>query len=118
MKTQIQKLLKASVLVLACMSTGMVNAQTVTTTPNSISNLRSYDQSGINVFESPKDTNTVFNGLKVKFGAGFTQSFQSLEHKNVSGGLYKMTPGFNTASANLYMDVQLADGIRLNLTSY
>jgi hypothetical protein len=29
-----------------------------------------------------------------------------------------MTPGFNTASANLFMDVQLADGIRLNLTSY
>jgi len=29
-----------------------------------------------------------------------------------------MSPGFNTANANLYMDVQLADGIRLNLTSY
>lgn len=118
MKTQIQKLLKGSVLLLACMSTGMVNAQMVTTNNSTVYNLRAYDQSGINVFESPKDTNAVFDGLKVKFGAGFTQSFQSLEHKNVAGGLYKMTPGFNTASANLYMDVQLADGIRLNLTSY
>lgn len=118
MKTQIHKLLKASVLVLACMGTGMVHAQVVTTTNNTVNNLRPYDQSGINVFEAAKDSNTVFDGLKVKFGAGFTQSFQGLEHQNVSGGLYKMSPGFNTANANLYMDVQLSDGIRLNLTSY
>jgi hypothetical protein len=118
MKTQIQKLLKASVLVLACMSAGMVHAQMVTTTINTINNLRPYDQTGINIFESPKDTNTVFDGLKLKFGAGFTQSFQDLEHQNTAGGLYKISPGFNTANANLFMDVQLADGIRLNLTSY
>lgn len=118
MKTQIQNLLKASVLVLACMSTGMVNAQVITTGNNTVTNLRPYDQDGINVFEAAKDTNVTFDGLKVKFGAGFTQSFQGLEHDNVSGGLYRMSPGFNTANANLFMDVQLAEGIRLNLTSY
>ncbi|TCC90622.1 hypothetical protein EZ428_12925 [Pedobacter frigiditerrae] len=83
-----------------------------------VSNLRPYDKSGINVFEAPKDSNAVFDKLKVNFGAGFTQSFQGLKHENTSGGLYKITPGFNTANANLFMDVQLADGIRLNLTSY
>lgn len=83
-----------------------------------VSNLRPYDKSGINVFEAPKDSSAVFNKLKVQFGAGFTQSFQGLKHENAAGGLYKMTPGFNTANANLFMDVQLADGIRLNLTSY
>ncbi|OAQ40268.1 hypothetical protein A5893_04760 [Pedobacter psychrophilus] len=87
-----------------------------------ISNLRPYDQSGINVFEAPKEMNAPFDGLKVRFGAGFTQSFQNLKHENTftipANELYKMTPGFNTANANLYMDVQLADGIRLNLTSY
>ena len=83
-----------------------------------VSNLRPYDKSGINVFETPKDSNAVFEKLKVQFGAGFTQSFQGLKHENVSGGLYKITPGFNTANANLFMDVQLAAGIRLNLTSY
>jgi hypothetical protein len=83
-----------------------------------VANLRSYDKSGINVFEAPKDSATIFDKLKVQFGAGFTQSFQGLKHENASGGLYKMTPGFNTANANLFMDVQLADGIRLNLTSY
>ena len=90
-------------------------------TPNvlaQVSNLRPYDKSGINVFETPKDSNAVFEKLKVQFGAGFTQSFQGLKHENVSGGLYKITPGFNTANANLFMDVQLAAGIRLNLTSY
>ncbi len=83
-----------------------------------VSNLRPYDKSGINVFEAPKDSNAIFEKLKVQFGAGFTQSFQGLKHENTSGGLYKITPGFNTANANLFMDVQLADGIRLNLTSY
>lgn len=87
-----------------------------------IANLRPYDQSGINVFETKKGQDAPFDGLKVRFGAGFTQSFQNLEHENKStipaNALYKITPGFNTANANLYMDVQLADGIRLNLTSY
>ena len=102
---------------LACLGSGMVQAQVVAT-PSRIDNLRPYDKTGINMFDAPKDTNAVFDGLKLKFGAGFTQSFQGLEHQNTSGGLYKITPGFNTANANLYMDVQLADGIRLNLTSY
>lgn len=83
-----------------------------------VNNLRTYDKSGINVFEAPKDSAAIFEKLKVKFGAGFTQSFQGLKHYNTAGGLYKMTPGFNTANANLFMDVQLADGIRLNLTNY
>ncbi|MFP5079443.1 hypothetical protein [Pedobacter sp. JCM 36344] len=98
-----------------------------------IDNLRPYDKTGINVFEDPKDSSTTFDGLKLKFGAGFTQQFQNLKHKNpgalnnnigsfnpaVPGNRLKIiTPGFQTAQANLYMDVQLADGIRLNITSY
>ncbi|MBC7745446.1 MAG: hypothetical protein H7096_10115 [Flavobacterium sp.] len=122
MKTKLFTLLKGSAIMLACLISASLNAQTVTTglstAPREVANLRPYDQSGIHVFESPKDTNTVFNGLKVQFGAGFTQAFQGLKHENTSGGLYKISPGFNTANANLYMDVQLADGIRLNLTSY
>ena len=100
-----------------------------------IANLRAYDQSGINVFEDHKDSGAIFNGIKVKFGAGFTQQFQNLKHKNpgalnneagsFTGGvsspgnkLKPITAGFQTAQANLYMDVQLADGIRLNITTY
>lgn len=96
-----------------------------------IDNLRPYDKTGINVFEDPKDSTTLFDGLKLRFGAGFTQQFQSLKHKNPTAlnnnigavgtpgnRLRSITPGFMTAQANLFMDVQLADGIRLNITTY
>jgi len=94
---------------------------------DSIANFRHYDQRGINVFETPKQNNHVFSGLKVKLGAGFTQQFQSLKHENPtatnntgtgSNRLYPLTPGFMTAQANLYLDVQLADGITLNVSNY
>ncbi|TZF86243.1 hypothetical protein FW774_04135 (plasmid) [Pedobacter sp. BS3] len=117
MKTQIFTSLRSLVILLALTSPFALQAQT-----GKIANLRPYDQSGINVFETPKDT-AAFNGLKLRFGAGFTQSFQGLKHENNGASvptnkLYAISPGFNTANANLYMDVQLADGIRLNVTSY
>ncbi|HTH32061.1 MAG TPA: hypothetical protein VL946_12000, partial [Lacibacter sp.] len=86
-----------------------------------IQNWRPYDQSGINVFEAPKDTATSFDGLKVRIGAGFTQQFQALKHSNTAGSpaLYpRLKSGFNLAQANLNIDVQLADGIALNLVTY
>lgn len=87
---------------------------------------RAYDQTGINVFETTKEEDPIlFDGLRVRFGAGFTQQFQDLKHKNLlatnregANKLYPIKAGFMTAQANLYLDVQLADGIRLNLTSY
>ena len=90
---------------------------------DSIAYMRYNDQRGINVFETPKSTNIEFTGTKIRFGGGFTQTFQGLKHENSYGKtttpkLYGITPGFNTANANLTMDVALADGIRLNLTSY
>ena len=109
---------KASALLILCISAGAVKAQDREEEVTQLANVRPYDQSGINVFEAAKDTNAYFNKLRVKFGAGFTQSFQGLKHTNTTGGLYNMSSGFNTANANLYMDTQLADGILLNLTSY
>ncbi len=89
---------------------------------------RPYDKNGINVFETTKQPDSIsFEGLRIRFGAGFTQQFQNLKHENPTADLnegtdanrlYPLTPGFMTAMANLYMDVQLADGIRLNVTSY
>jgi hypothetical protein len=90
-----------------------------------IQNFRANDQNGINVFETPK-TDTEFDGLKVKLGGHFTQQFQGLSHENeankdgeeVTNALMKINPGFNLATANLNVDVQLADGIRLNMVTY
>jgi hypothetical protein len=94
---------------------------------------RPSDKTGINIFETTKDTSP-YDGMKFRLGGGFTQQWQSLQHENTAnpywrkfnGGadsinynaLYGITPGFNTASANLLIDVQLEDGVRLNLTTY
>ena len=139
---------------------------------------RPYDQRGINVFETSKEDSVVFDGLKVRFGAGFTQGYQNLKHSNNakailpagpaatptnptyietapgsgsfvnratgapvlgitsnpavyqgylsstgtpytnSNAFYEMAGGFPLAQANLNIDVQLADGVSLNLVSY
>ena len=92
-----------------------------------ISNFRPYDKTGINQFETSKGDTVKFSEMKVRFGAGFTQQFQNLNHENPGAvnntglgvnRLYPLDNGFMTSQANLFMDVQLADGIKLNVTSY
>ncbi len=85
--------------------------------------LRAYDKTGINVFETPKADTIPYEGLRIRFGAGFTQGYQSLSHSNglpVSSPtkLYEMGGGFPLAQANFNIDVQLYDGVSLNLVSY
>lgn len=85
---------------------------------------RYYDQRGINVFETPKEDSVEYDGLKVRFGAGFTQGYQNLNHSNdlnvtpPTPDLYEMAGGFPLAQANFNIDVQLYDGVSLNLVSY
>lgn len=86
---------------------------------------RPYDQRGINVFETSKASDTIaFQGPRIRFGAGFTQQFQNLKHESTAlnnqttNKLYPLSSGFMTAQANLFTDIQLADGIRLNVTTY
>ncbi len=70
-----------------------------------------------------------FDGTKVRIGGAFTQQYQSLSHTNNAvekldangknlNELYPLGPGFNLATANLNVDVQLGDGIRLALENY
>lgn len=66
--------------------------------------------------------------MKVRLGGNFTQDFQSIQHENraqfniVNGintnKLVGLKGGFNLAMANLNVDAQLDDGIRLNLSLY
>jgi hypothetical protein len=92
---------------------------------------RDRDANGINVFEAPFTTNIPYEGLKVRVGGNFAQQVQMLQHSNTAdfrpfaadttrnqNGLYPLAPGFNLATANLNIDVQLEDGIRLSLESY
>jgi hypothetical protein len=93
-----------------------------------IQHMRPQDKRGINIFEPPKQTTVAFNGFKLDFGAAFAQEFQALDHANTADArmvngvnqnqLMKIGSGFNNASANLYVNAQLAPGIRVALTSY
>lgn len=150
----------------------LINAMAWAQQP-AIQYFRPYDKRGINVFETTKEDTTKFEGFKIRFGAGFTQGYQSMKHSNnaravlvpaagatlletapgsgsfvnratgvpvtgitanpaVYGGylgaggttytnsnaLYEMAGGFPLAQANFNIDVQLADGVSLNLVSY
>ena len=115
-------MVKAIIALLAMIMTTSVLAQ-----QPEIQNYRPNNQTGINVFEPAKDLNTEFTGIKVRIGGNFTQQYQSLSHSNdttfaaikgIDNELYNLGPGFNNAAANLNIDVQLADGIRLSLENY
>lgn len=85
----------------------------------SLDNFREPDKRGLNVFEAPKDTATTFDGLKVRVGGSSTLQFQALDHDN-SGAveLIEIGNNFNLATANLDLDVQLYDGVRMHLRTY
>lgn len=88
-----------------------------------IDNMRAYDKSGINVFESPKSSSE-FNGLKYRMGFSFVQPFQMLNHESGASQtvpattLKEIGADFNTAVANWNVDVQLDKGVRLSVITY
>jgi hypothetical protein len=91
---------------------------------------RPNDMRGINLFETPKTDTIPFTGLKVKVGGNFEMEFQGLRNFNTAtpmtqtgftgnvNSLEKLTNGFALPMANLNVDAQLGDGIRMNLTAY
>lgn len=124
---------------MCCLSAGSLIAQQAP-----IQYFRPWDQRGINIFEPSKDADQpAFDSLAIRLGADFTQDFQSLRHTNAAiyfpesmGNLVNknllfgagsdangdtttaLLQGFSTAMANLNLDVQLADGIRLSVETY
>ncbi len=92
--------------------------------------IRPNDKRGVNVFETNKNDSVIFKGVDVRIGGNFAQSLQNLKHSNTADVKLQGTPpvdvntltpisnGFNTAMANLNIDVALADGISLNLVTY
>jgi hypothetical protein len=97
-----------------------------------IQNYRPEDKRGINVFEAPKDESVAYDGFKLQWGAAFTQQFQGLDHSNTAAQrlvtvngvttdanrLIRIGHGPNNATANLYLNGQLARGIRVAMTTY
>lgn len=85
-----------------------------------LDNYRQPDQRGLNVFESPKDTASTFENVKVRIGGSFALQYQALDHENANGApdLMSLTNNFNLATVNLDLDVALAKGVRMHLRTY
>jgi hypothetical protein len=90
--------------------------------------IRHADARGLNVFESPKVEGAEYTGLKLSWGGAFTQQFQNLTHQNTAAPrmvagvdanqLIPLGSGFNNAVANLFLNVQIARGVRVAVETY
>ncbi|RZS97096.1 hypothetical protein [Cecembia calidifontis] len=90
---------------------------------------RPYDQRGLNIFETGKEDTVAYEGMRVRIGGHFAQQWQNLSHSNTAtpnvnangvnlNELIDIGAGTNLATANLNIDVALADGLRMNLITY
>lgn len=85
---------------------------------STIQYFRDNDKNGINVFETSKLNDVEYDGLKVRIGGAFALQYQGLDHENDADNLVELGSNFNLPSANLDLDVQLYDGVRLHLRIY
>ena len=85
---------------------------------NRLQYYRPNDKSGLNMFEAPKATDTVYDGLRVRIGGANTMQFQALTQSGASDELHELVPNFNLATSNLDLDVQLYNGLRMHLRMY
>jgi len=71
-------------------------------------------------FENQKADLPVFDGLKVKVGGDFAIQYQGLNHSNTNDTIeyYDLVSNFNLPTANLNLDVLLADGLKMHLRTY
>ena len=116
--------MKIRLLIVICFISGAAKAQ------ETMQFYRPFTQKGVNVFETSKTDTIPFTGLKVKVGGNFEMEFQGLRNFNTATPLTKtgftgnvdsletLTNGFDLPMANLNVDAQLADGIRMNITVY
>ena len=73
---------------------------------------------GLNVFETPKENTVEFEGLKIRVGGDIAMQFQALDHSNDANNLIPLGANVNLPTANLNLDVQLADGVRVLMATY
>ncbi len=95
---------------------------------NDLQYYRPPGQAGVNMFEIPKqpyaldggiEIGVPFEGLKVHVGGDFAIQFQGLSQSNDADTvLVDLAPNFALPTANLNLDVQIADGMRMHLRTY
>lgn len=87
---------------------------------------RESNQSGVDQFEDPKNTDVEFEEIAVKIGGGLALQFQGLSQETdfgkteafPSGKFQELGKNFNLPTANLDLDVQLYDGVRMHLRTF
>ena len=87
-----------------------------------------HDSRSINQFETPKEEGPAYDGFMLNWGGAFTQQFQALHHSNTAtpvivagvntNQLMAVGAGFDNAMANMFLNAQLAKGIRVEMTTY
>lgn len=112
-----KKSIKTGALLLALAMTSFIaNAQNDN---RDLPNFRYPDQRGVDQFEALKTGESTFDGVKVRMGGAFTIQFQGLDHSTGSTDtLINIGHNLNLPTANLDMDVQLYDGVRMHMRTY
>ncbi|MBP9127128.1 MAG: hypothetical protein KBF79_15070, partial [Saprospiraceae bacterium] len=105
--------MKRTIILLLCTMSTMLSAQF-----SHIQYMRPNDQNGLNIFEESKMDSTPYSGLKVKLGGDFALQFQGLNQSNNLNNLVELGNNLNLPTANLNLDVQLLDGVRMHLRTY
>ena len=96
-----------------------MQAQETSLWDRSLPNFRYPDQRGIDMFEPTKDTiGDDFDGVQVRTGGAFALQFQALDHESDFVALPDLEGNVNLATANLDLDVLLAKGMRVHLSTY
>jgi len=87
---------------------------------NPLQYFNTYDKHSINSFEAPKQDTVDYDGFRVRVGGAFAMQFQGLDHSTTdeNTSLLSLGSNFNLPTANLNLDVQLADGVRLHMKTY
>ncbi|NJB87733.1 hypothetical protein GGR26_003519 [Lewinella marina] len=76
------------------------------------------DYRGQTVFETTKADTVPYDGVRVRVGGDFAMQFQAINQENAANNLVELGDNFNLPTANLNLDVQLLDGMRMHLTTY
>ena len=110
MKTSIKIALVAFLVSLAGLGYAQENRQ--------LQFFRPAGQDGLNVFETGKQDTVPYTGLKVRLGGDFAMQFQGIDQENAGDTLVELGSNLNLPTANLNVDVQLYDGVRMHLRTY
>uniref|UniRef100_UPI00404A9F42 hypothetical protein n=1 Tax=Fulvivirga sp. TaxID=1931237 RepID=UPI00404A9F42 len=112
MKTSFKTTLIAGFLMIATIASAQVN--------RALQYDRLPGKAGLNIFETSKVDTVEYDEMRVRLGGDFSILFQGLSQDNslVGDTLVDLSSNFSLPTANLNIDVQIADGVRMHLRAY